>query len=157
MTVTDPQAPPSGESWLSIADVSQLTGLSAPTLRWYEREGLVPRVQRGSDRRRRYSAADAQLVTLLARLRATGMPTEEMRLFTTLLAGGAPTHGRRLALLERQQERIREQMAQLAGNLEVLQDKADHYRSLIAAGLDCDRQPVPEETAHLQQRTDLPL
>ncbi len=150
MTITD--AP----SWLTIADVSELTGLSAPTLRWYEREGLLPRVQRGPDRRRRYSQRDAQLVVLLARLRATGMPTEEMRLFATWLAGGAQTHGRRLALLERQGERIRAQMDDLARNLEALEAKASHYRSLIAAGLDCDEQPVSEAVAQLQRRTDLP-
>ncbi|MCE0538604.1 MerR family transcriptional regulator [Kineosporia rhizophila] len=151
MTATDPDV----ETWLSIADVSRLTGLSAPTLRWYEREGLLPRVRRGSDRRRRYSEAEAQLVVLLARLRATGMPTEEMRTFSILLAGGAPTHGRRLALLERHEARIRAQMAELEQGLEVLQGKAVHYRSLIASGLDCEGRLVDAAVAVEQRRSDV--
>jgi hypothetical protein len=84
------------------------------------------------------------------------MPTEEMRLFATWLGGGAQTHGHRLALLERQSERIRAQMDDLARNLEALEAKATHYRSLIAAGLDCDDQPVSKAVAQLQRRTDLP-
>ncbi len=146
---------PKAETWLTIADVSHRTGLSAPTLRWYEREGLLPRVRRGSDRRRKYTENEAQLLTLIARLRATGMPTEEMRFFTTLLAGGAGTHGRRLALLERHEARIQNQMAELETSLEVLRAKADHYRSLIAEGLDCEGKPVAAETAREQRRSDL--
>ncbi|MBT0767406.1 hypothetical protein KIH74_00635 [Kineosporia sp. J2-2] len=65
-----PMTHPPAAEWLTITDVSQLTGLSAPTLRWYER---------------------------------------------------------------------------------------DHYRSLIAAGLDCDSRPVDDQTVRAQRRADLPL
>jgi DNA-binding transcriptional MerR regulator len=83
----------------SIAEVAELTGLSKDTLRWYEREGLFPRVERGTDRRRRYTQRQVDLLGLLVRLRRTGMPTAEMRRFSQLLTEGAATHGQRLALL----------------------------------------------------------
>jgi DNA-binding transcriptional MerR regulator len=138
---------------LGIADVALLSGLSADTLRWYEREGLVPRVARGSDRRRRYSEREAALVIMLTRLRDTGMPTEDMREFSRLVTGGAATHGQRLAILERHRARIAARQAQLVAGLAALDDKAEHYRHLIAAGLDCDGAPVSDEIARLQSRT----
>src|SRR3978361_1768192 len=87
------------ERTVSIAEVSALTGLTKDTLRWYEREGLFPPVDRGPDGHRRYSERDVGLLRLLVRLRRTGMPTAEMREFSRLVAGGAATHRERMALL----------------------------------------------------------
>lgn len=143
------------ESWLGISDVATASGLSLDTLRWYEREGLVPRVGRGSDGRRRYSARDAALVMMLAKLRDTGMPTDDMREFSSLVIGGATTHGRRLAILDRHRARIASRQAQLAEALDVLNDKANHYQYLIDAGLDCDGMPVSDAVAHAQARMTL--
>ena len=87
------------DRYLGISEVAESTGFSLDTLRWYEREGLFPRVERDSSRRRRYSPREVSLLRTLARLRRTGMPTREMREFTRLVTEGAATHGQRLALL----------------------------------------------------------
>lgn len=50
---------------LGIRDVSELTGLSIDTLRWYEKEGLLPVVGRGSDGRRTYTPAAVGFVRLV--------------------------------------------------------------------------------------------
>lgn len=130
---------------LGIAEVARLSGLTQDTLRWYEREGLLPVVRRGSDRRRRYTRRDAALVEMLAKLRESGMPTQEMREFSRLVSGGAATHGCRLAILERHRDRIRQRQAELEAHLVSLDDKVAHYRYLIGAGLDCDGVPVTGE------------
>lgn len=139
------------EQHLGIAEVSELTGLSQDTLRWYEREGLFPRVARGADRRRRYSQREVGLLQLLMRLRRTGMPTKEMRRFSQLVSGGATTHGQRLALLARHRERILARLAELQADLGALDDKVSYYRWLIEQGLDCDGAPVDANTAVLQR------
>jgi DNA-binding transcriptional MerR regulator len=149
VTPTDTMTTAAG--WRGIAEVAELSGLSQDTLRWYEREQLLPRVERGPDGRRRFSPQATSMVVILAKLRATGMPTEEMRAFARLVEGGAETHGRRLDLLERHRARIQERIAVLADGLDVLEEKADHYRSLIAAGLDCGGAPVEPETALIQR------
>ncbi|WP_454119043.1 MerR family transcriptional regulator [Microbacterium lacticum] len=138
---------------LGIAEVARLSGLSQDTLRWYEREGLLPAVRRGPDRRRQYTRRDAALVEMLAKLRESGMPTEEMREFSRLVAGGAATHGRRLAILEAHRDRIRRRQAELDQHLVSLEEKVTHYRYLIGAGLDCDGRPVPPEVAAVQPLT----
>ncbi len=79
--------------YLGISEAAESTGFSLDTLRWYEREGLFPRVERDSSRRRRYSPRDVALLRTLARLRRAGMPTKEMREFTRLTTEGAATHG----------------------------------------------------------------
>jgi DNA-binding transcriptional MerR regulator len=137
-----------------IAEVSARSGLSQDTLRWYEREGILPAVRRGPDGRRRYTQRDAAMVAMLAALRAGGMPTEEMREFSRLVAGGAATHGRRLALLERHRSRLEERRAEVDAHLRVLDDKADHYRFLIEAGLDCDGVAVTADVARDQARRE---
>jgi DNA-binding transcriptional MerR regulator len=124
--------------YLGISEVAASTGFSLDTLRWYEREGLCPRVERDPSRRRRYSPRDVALLRTLARLRRTGMPTKEMREFTRLSAEGAATHGQRLALLAAHQERIVARLAELQDDLAVLKEKVEHYRYLIEQGLDCD-------------------
>lgn len=138
---------------LGIAEVARLSGLTQDTLRWYEREGLLPAVRRGPDRRRQYTRRDAALVEMLAKLRESGMPTEDMREFSRLVADGAATHGRRLAILEGHRDRIRRRQAELDQHLVALDEKVTHYRYLIGAGLDCDGRPVSAEVAALQPLT----
>jgi DNA-binding transcriptional MerR regulator len=124
--------------YLGISEVAASTGFSLDTLRWYEREGLFPRVERDTNRRRRYSPHDVALLRTLARLRRTGMPTREMREFTRLVTEGAATHGQRLELLTAHRERIMTRLAELQDDLAVLERKVEHYRYLIEHGLDCD-------------------
>lgn len=141
-----------GTAPAGIADVARLSGLSQDTLRWYEREGLLPRLSRGADRRRRYTERDVAMVVMLAKLRDSGMPTEDMREFSQLVSGGAATHGQRLAILERHRARIHERMEALDDALASLEEKTTHYRHLIAEGLDCDGRPVSPDVAALQRR-----
>ena len=55
--------------WIGIAEMARRSGLSVDTLRWYEREGLIPAVDRGPNGRRRFSRAQQSVILLLAMLR----------------------------------------------------------------------------------------
>jgi DNA-binding transcriptional MerR regulator len=123
---------------LGIREVSELTGLTPDTLRWYEREGLIPLVQRTSDGRRRYGPAAVRFVRLIQALRRTGMPVAEVRAFVTM-GPGTPEHsGRRLRILQEQHDRLLERRAELDRDLRVMQNKMATYRDLIARGRDCE-------------------
>lgn len=121
-----------------IREVSEQTGLSIDTLRWYEREGLIPLVQRGSDGRRRYPPAAVRFIGLVQALRRTGMPVADVREFVQLGGGTLDIHPIRLRLLEQQTAAIEAQLAQLHADLAVIQAKTADYRRLIALGLDCE-------------------
>jgi DNA-binding transcriptional MerR regulator len=135
---------------LGIAEMVALTGLSADTLRWYEREGILPTVGRGSSGRRRYGPQERDLVLLLTSLRNTGMSTAMMKAFVQLLMEGAASHGRRIDLLEQARELLEERRRKLDQARSALDDKIEHYSELIAAGLDCDGAPVTSDIRILQ-------
>ncbi|OZM78517.1 MerR family transcriptional regulator [Pseudonocardia sp. MH-G8] len=131
MTVT----PDAGS--LGIRAVSELTGLSVDALRWYEREGLVPLVDRGADGRRRYPAAAIRFLRLVTALRRTGMPVAQVREFVQM-GTGRTWHEQRMALLVQRRAAVRAQQEELADDLAVVDAKIEHYRDLIDRGLDCE-------------------
>ncbi|QQS02515.1 MAG: MerR family transcriptional regulator [Austwickia sp.] len=137
---------------VGIADVAAATGLTRDTLRWYEREGLIPAVSRGGDGRRRYDAATVRLIELLLRLRRTGMPVADMKRFVELLGEGAASHGRRMALLQAQRLRVLAVQRQLADDLAAIDAKIQHYAHLIDAGQDCGERPIDNADLRDRQR-----
>ena len=107
-------------------------GLSQHTLRWYERIGLLDRIARTADGRRRYSDADLDWILLLSRLRATGMPVRDMLRYAELVRSGAGEQ-ERMALLEAHREHVRQALRQQQECLELLDHKIATYESRIRA------------------------
>lgn len=120
-------APP---SYLSIREVSAAVGLTDHTLRWYERIGLLDRVARGSDGRRRFTPNDVEWLRLLTKLRQTGMPVAQMHEYAELVRGGAG-FAERLALLIDHREHVEAQIAAQQACLELLDFKIDNYRRTL--------------------------
>lgn len=114
---------------LTIQDVSNATGLSLHTLRYYERAGLLPRVNRNDGGHRRYTTRDVDSLQFLTRLRATGMPIHQVRLYAELVREGEHTIVARQRLLEEHRAAIEARMADLTRNLQVLDYKIGLYRS----------------------------
>lgn len=122
----------STETQLSISDVSDATGLSQDTLRWYEREGMFPRIARGGDRRRKYSEDDIGRIMLLVKLRRTGMSVHDMQRFVQLLAGGAETHQERMTLLLEHRIKVLSQLEQVQSDLAAVDVKIAYYENKLA-------------------------
>jgi DNA-binding transcriptional MerR regulator len=117
---------------LSVAQMAALSGVSAHTLRYYERAGLIDSIARSVGNQRRYSAADVDWVKFLLRLRETGMPIAQMRQYAQLRAEGASTIAARLALLQSHQRGLREQIALLRRHEKALDTKIETYRADLA-------------------------
>lgn len=135
---------------LGITETAARTGLSTDTLRWYEKEGVLPPVPRSASGRRVYGEREQVLLDLLLALRAAGLSTADMKEFVGLMEQGASTHGRRLDLLERTRRELAARRRRLAAADEALARKAEHYRRLIAVGRDCEGAPVPPESRAAQ-------
>src|SRR5829696_5527769 len=111
---------------LSISDAAQLTGLSAHTLRYYERAGLMlDPVERAPSTHRRYTEAEIRWVTLLTKLRATGMPIRRIRDYAELMRAGEGNEAERLALLEAHREAVLEQLDAIDYKIEIYRDCVD--------------------------------
>ncbi|MEU3945228.1 MerR family transcriptional regulator [Streptomyces sp. NPDC029526] len=118
---------PDGADHYTISEVAALTGLSAHTLRWYERIGLMPHVDRSQTGRRRYSNRDLDWLGLVGKLRLTGMPVADMVRYAELVRAGDHTHPERLELLTATRENVRTRIAELRGTLALLDRKIDFY------------------------------
>lgn len=117
---------------LTIADVVAATSLTAHTLRYYERIGLLDPVARVAGGQRRYDARDLAWISFLQRLRATGMPIRDMKRFAELRRAGPVSVAERLALLDQHRGDVLDRIADLQENLRALTDKITYYKELEA-------------------------
>jgi DNA-binding transcriptional MerR regulator len=114
---------------LSIQETAERTGLTAHTLRYYERIGLVWEVYRDAAGHRRYTEEDVGWLVLLTRLRATGMRVRDMLRYAELARNGPETFAARCELLEEQRARVQARIAELQSDLDLLDYKITAYRA----------------------------
>ena len=127
MTVVTERA----ERELSIAEAAEISGLSAHTLRYYERAGLLEPVGRNGSGHRRYREVDLELIRFLTRLRPTGMPIREVRRYAELMPEGDATNAERLALLERHRDAVLAGLETTAKSLELIEWKINFYKERL--------------------------
>lgn len=117
----------------TIAEVAARIGLTAHTLRYYERIGIVPRVARASSGHRRYSATDVQFLALLAHLHATGMPIRRLLAYARLVRRGDATIAARRALLDEHRCDVEAKLAHLQATHLLICKKLEIYDRKLAA------------------------
>ncbi|MEU4197861.1 MerR family transcriptional regulator [Kribbella sp. NPDC026611] len=111
---------------LSIAEAAELTGLTAHTLRYYERIGLVG-VKRDDSGYRSYDPQAMARIQFISRLRASGMPVAMISHYVDLVDQGKDTEPERLALMQEHRDRIQKQLRELQLALAVTDYKIAVY------------------------------
>ena len=112
---------------MKIGELAKRSGLTAHTIRYYERIGLLPYAVRDPSSRRDYDASILTWIEFLGRLKATGMPIREMLRYAALRETGAGTEAQRRDLLDQHRTRVRAHVAQLQACLLVLDAKIAGY------------------------------
>ncbi len=117
---------------LTIRGVTARTGLSAHTLRYYERIGLIDGIARDAAGQRRYRDADLAWLDFLLRLRSTGMGIAEMQRYAALRREGETRHSlsARRDLLETHAQGVAAEIDRLSEQLAYLQGKIAAYREM---------------------------
>lgn len=116
----------------TIEEAAQLSGVSAHTLRYYERIGLLLEpVVRASSGHRRYSSGNLASVRFLTLLRQTGMGIREMQRLVALTRAGDATVPERVAVLEAHRDALAEQIALLNQHFQAITVKIEVYRNLL--------------------------
>ncbi|MDO4905616.1 MAG: MerR family transcriptional regulator [Lautropia sp.] len=144
------------ESCLTIDEVAKRTGLTAHTLRYYERIGLIAPISRAPGGQRRYAASDMAWIEFLLRLRATGMPIGKMRTFAKLRGAGDSTVSERRQMLEAHLTTVLSEIEAMRRSADALQVKIEHYRSFeqsLASGSNADEGDADEHRKSLRTRT----
>ncbi|MEA5364740.1 MerR family transcriptional regulator [Amycolatopsis sp., V23-08] len=109
------------------AQVTEKTGFTIDTLRYYERIGLLHHVGRTAGGRRTFTDHDVEFLQLLRCLRYTGMPVAEMLRFVELLRSGDATQDERLEVLREHEARVEAQIDRLREHQEHIQFKIKLY------------------------------
>lgn len=118
----------------TIGEMARKLNVAPSTLRYYDKEGLLPFVERSSGGIRMFKDEDMEWLRLLGCLKKAGMPLKEIRSFMDWSRQGDATIDRRLDLLEKQRQSVLEQQKQLEDTLLMLDYKRWYYQTAQEAG-----------------------
>ncbi len=111
----------------SIQEVCNKTGLTAHTLRYYEKEGLLTDVGRSAGGFRQYTDEDLEWLGLICCLKNTGMPLQEIARFVRLAHEGDYTLRERVELLKEHREKLAERMAEMQRYMDKITWKVNYF------------------------------
>ena len=129
-------------AYYSIGEMAKILGVATSTLRYYDKEGLLPFVERTDGGVRRFKDEDVEWLVTIEHLKKTGMPIKDIAVFVSLDTQGDETIAQRLELIDRQRENVRQQIEQLENTLKVLDYKHWYYETALEAGT-CDIHKTP--------------
>ena len=112
---------------MTIAEVSKQFDISADTLRYYERIGLIPPVPRTAGGIRDYDEASCKWIELMKHLRAAGVQIEALVEYAALVQQGDQTQAQRKNLLLEQREQLERRIAEMQQSLERLNKRLEWY------------------------------
>ena len=127
---------------MKIAEVSEQYGLSADTLRYYERVGLIPPVNRSESGIRDYNELDLRRVDFIKCMRSAGLPVEVLIEYIALVQKGDKTIKARKEILVEQRELLVAKMKEMQKTLDLLDHKIEIYENAV---LKKEKQMIPME------------
>jgi DNA-binding transcriptional MerR regulator len=116
---------------MKIAEVSEHYGISSDTLRYYERIGLIPPVNRNGGGIRDYSDIDVRRVEFIKCMRSAGLPIEVLIEYVGLVQQGNQTIAARKEILMEQRELLAARMKEMQKTLDILDHKIEGYENTV--------------------------
>ena len=117
----------------TIGQVSEMFGLPISTLRYYDREGLFPGLERQSGRRL-FGETELEALRVIECLKKSGLEIRDIKQFMTWCAEGPATYAQRKALFEARRRAVEEELAQLQKTLDMIRFKCWYYETALADG-----------------------
>ncbi len=116
---------------MKIAEVSERYGLSTDTLRYYERVGLIPQVNRNNSGIRDYNELDLRRVDFIKCMRSAGLPVEILIEYVALVQQGDKTIEARKDILIEQRKLLVDRMNEMQKTLDILEHKIEVYEKAV--------------------------
>lgn len=113
--------------YYTISQAAEKSGINAHTLRYYDKEGLLPFVERSSSGVRKFSDADMQWLELITCLKETGLPIKQIKQYIDWGIEGDSTLEKRYLVFIKQKKSIESQMMTLQKHLEKIEKKIKYY------------------------------
>ncbi|UPK41628.1 MULTISPECIES: MerR family transcriptional regulator [Paenibacillus] len=118
----------------SISEVAKELNLTVYTLRYYDKEGLMPFVERTSGGARNFKESDIDFLKIIQCLKSTGMPIKDIKDFIAWCSEGDSTLQERYDMFTERKASVEAQMEELRKTMEVIEHKRAYYRTALDAG-----------------------
>lgn len=118
----------------TVGEMAKILKVAPSTLRYYDKEGLLPFVERSGGGIRMFKDEDFGWLHIIECLKQTGMPIKEIKRFVDWCMEGDATIDQRLTLIEQQREAVLEQIRQMQATLHMLDYKHWYYETAKCAG-----------------------
>ena len=118
----------------TVGEMAKMLGVPASTLRYYDKEGLLPFVERSSGGIRMFRDSDFEWLRVIGCMKKAGMSLKDIRQYIELAMKGNDTIDARLALFRHQREALEAQMAELQHTMSMVDYKCWYYETAKAAG-----------------------
>ena len=120
--------------YYSIGEAAQRMHLSAPTLRYYDKEGLLPFVDRSAGGARMFKESDFEWLRLIECLKSTVMPMRDIKQFIDWYMEGDTTLPQRRDMFYERKRAVEAQIEMLQATLDMIDYKCWYYDTAVAAG-----------------------
>lgn len=118
----------------TVGEMAKKLGVAPSTLRYYDKEGLLPFLGRSESGIRMFSESDYEWLSIIECLKKTGMKLKDIRSFIEMAMRGDETIDERLSLIIKQKEAVTAQLAELGETLKILEFKEWYYRKSKECG-----------------------
>lgn len=116
----------------SAKEAANITGLSTATLRYYEKENLLPQIARNSQKYRQYTDEDIEWIKMIQCMRMANIPIHSIKDYVSLLIQGGETLEQRFVMVQNHMEDIKKQMICLQNAFDLTHKKLLFYKKLLA-------------------------
>ncbi len=134
----------------TVGEAAKILNVAPSTIRYYDKEGLLPFVERSNGGIRMFTDESFQWLYIIDCLKKTGMPIKDIKAFIDMAMLGDETIEQRLELFKKQREAVSIQITEMQKMLDILDYKCWYYETAIAAGStsvprNMDIDDVPED------------
>ena len=118
----------------TISEAAEKSGIGPHTIRFYDRQGLLPFMSRGSDGNRQFSDLDMECLEIIRTLKATGMKIKEIKKYLDLCTLGDAALEQRLQFMQNHKTEMERQMEEIRKCMELIGYKIWYYETALKAG-----------------------
>ena len=141
----------------TVGEMAKKIGVAPSTLRYYDKEGLLPFVERSSGGIRVFKEADYEWLKVIECLKKTGMPLKDIKTFIEMAMQGDETIDERLELIRKQRDEVGKQIAELQETMDTLNFKCWYYETAKSAGTtavprEMKLEELPEEFREIRKK-----
>ena len=115
----------------SVKETAEITGLSTATLRYYEKQKLLPQIARNDQKYRQYTDEDIEWIKMIQCMRRANIPIQSIKEYVALLIQGGETLEQRYVMVQNHMKDIKNQMTNLQNAFILTQKKLSFYEKLL--------------------------